>query len=101
MSQSLNRCSRSILLPVLSLVVLLCLTFSSAAQTNITRVEYYIDADPGFGNGTALAHAPGQQLDDLLIQLNPADLSSGVHQLWVRALDENGRWSLSNRWLFF
>ena len=71
------------------------------AQANIIRVEYYIDADPGYGNGSALSFTAATQLSNLAINIDPSSLFSGVHQLGVRALDANGNWSLVNRWLFF
>ena len=39
----------------------LCLSYATA-QTNITRVEYYIDTDPGYGNGTEAAISPSPEL---------------------------------------
>jgi hypothetical protein len=89
-----------------AIYLLTCLSFVMAclqakAQTDITRVEYYIDVDPGWGNGTSLSFAAGVQLANLPINIDPSTLSSGVHQLGVRAQDANGKWSLDNRWLFF
>ncbi|GAA4343086.1 hypothetical protein GCM10023184_43110 [Flaviaesturariibacter amylovorans] len=71
------------------------------AQSNISRVEYYVDADPGTGAATALPVTPATQLPGLSIQLDPASLSPGVHVLGARARDEQGSWSLAHRWLFF
>ena len=71
------------------------------AATNITRLEYYLDTDPGKGNATALSITPGTNLQDLVIPVNAATLSEGVHRLHVRALNANGNWSLTNTWLFY
>lgn len=92
-------CRKGLLL--LHALACLSLGYNLNAQPNVTRVEYYIDTDPGRGGATAISITPGQQLDNLSIQLNPANLSSGVHRLAVRALDANGKWSLDNRWLFY
>ncbi len=70
------------------------------AQPNITRVEYYIDADPGYNNATALTITAGTNLTNLAININPTTLSQGVHILGVRAKDANGAWSQDNRWIF-
>ncbi|MBW6513947.1 MAG: hypothetical protein K0B87_04225 [Candidatus Syntrophosphaera sp.] len=70
------------------------------AGADIDRVEYYFDADPGFGSGSALALTPGEDiLIDALIDL-PA-LSSGMHRLYLRARDTDGVWSQNNSRLFF
>ncbi|MFT3827110.1 MAG: T9SS type A sorting domain-containing protein [Chitinophagaceae bacterium] len=70
-----------------------------AAAGNITELEYFIDTDPGAGNGTKLGvNAPdlsGQQLT-----VNVTGLASGVHLLYIRSKDVNGKWSLTNFALF-
>jgi hypothetical protein len=71
------------------------------AATNINRVEYYLDTDPGFGNGISMTITPGTNLQDLVIPLNPATLSEGVHRLHIRARNTNGNWSLNNTLLFY
>ncbi len=71
------------------------------AATNITRLEYYVDADPGLGNATNIAITPGTNLVDVVIPVNPAVLGEGVHRLFVRARNANGNWSLTNTWLFY
>lgn len=65
----------------------------SASPRNITRAEYYVDADPGFGHATAVAITPGTSID----QAFTADLSAvtnGVHTLFVRVMDESRAWSI-------
>ncbi|RDC62515.1 CARDB domain-containing protein [Adhaeribacter pallidiroseus] len=71
------------------------------AQSNITRVEYYIDTDPGYGAGTPLTISPSKQLNDLSVSINPNSLANGVHELVVRAKNANEVWGLNQRWLFF
>lgn len=70
------------------------------AQPNVTRVEYYLDSDPGYGNATAVNIPSGTNLVNLTIDINPASVSQGVHILGVRAKDANGAWSHDNKWLF-
>jgi hypothetical protein len=74
---------------------------NAPATPNITRIEWYIDIDPGFGNANTLAITPGTDIADAIIPIDPATLTSGVHVLYARALDANGAWSLTNRWLFY
>jgi len=66
----------------------------------INKVEYYIDADPGFGNGTNVTISSSANIPDLLIPVNITSLSKGFHNIYVRSKDDAGKWSLTNRWLF-
>ncbi len=70
------------------------------AQPNITRVEYYLDHDPGYNDATAVSIAPGADLSNVTINIDPATLSYGIHLMGVRARDANGDWSHDNKWLF-
>lgn len=67
--------------------------------SDITRVEYYIDIDPGYGNGTVISTATGSNLIDRTFNIDPTSLSQGVHIIGVRARNANGNWSQDNRWL--
>jgi len=66
---------------------------ASDPDQNITRTEYYIDNDPGFGSGTFVSQTNGpDQTLNFLVDLD--GLSYGFHTLYVRSQDANGRWSL-------
>ncbi|HKO81726.1 MAG TPA: T9SS type A sorting domain-containing protein [Chitinophagaceae bacterium] len=67
---------------------------------NITEIEYFIDADPGLGNGYKAVFGPAGNIADQNIAVNIAGLPAGVHQLYIRSKDENGKWSLTNFSLF-
>ena len=69
-------------------------------QPNITRVEWFLDNDPGYGNATPVSISPGQNLANLAININLIPLNQGVHIVGVRSLDANGAWSLDNKWIF-
>lgn len=59
---------------------------------SVTAMEYFIDADPGFGAGTPLAVlAPAQTITGSS-GINTASLSEGIHRVYVRARDAYGRW---------
>jgi hypothetical protein len=74
------------------------MTFSTtppAAAVNLTNAEYFVDTDPGAGNGTAIAITPGLAVTDLLVPVNVNTLTEGNHKLFVRFKDVNGLWSVS------
>jgi hypothetical protein len=66
------------------------------AQPNITKVEYFIDADPGIGNGTVSPITAGTNIANQTISFNPTALSPGVHFVGVRSRDANGFWSFTS-----
>lgn len=70
------------------------------AQPNITRVEYYIDTDPGYGAATAISITTAVNIINQTININPTALTEGIHLLDLRALDANGSWSLNQRLIF-
>jgi hypothetical protein len=70
------------------------------AQPNITRVEYFYDTDPGFGNGTPVTINPASNIADISFNANLTSLNEGLHNLFIRSRDANGKWSLTNRFLF-
>lgn len=63
-------------------------------NTQVTKVEYFIDDDPGFGNGTAVSIPANQSSLDESIVVDITDVSIGVHRLYIRAKDSRGRWSI-------
>jgi hypothetical protein len=77
------------------------IAITPAALTNITRVEYYVDTDPGLGNGIAATITPATNLTDITFSINPVPLVPGVHIIGTRSLTANGLWSKTNFWLFF
>jgi|GEM_PF-4770758 len=62
-------------------------------STSITALEYFIDADPGFGAGTALSAAAGSPVM-LDFTANLPSLSLGNHKISIRAKDANNKWSI-------
>jgi hypothetical protein len=69
---------------------------SATNLANITRVEYAIDTDPGYGNGIPFNFVYNNTINfiDSIINL-PSNLSLGTHKLYMRTRDANGRWSLT------
>ncbi len=70
------------------------------AAPNVNRVEWYVDSDPGYGNGTAISITAAQNLQNLAINIDLVPLSQGVHIVGIRSRDVNGAWSIDNKWLF-
>ncbi len=82
------------------LLTLVCFSFTLIAQPNITRVEYYVDADPGYGHGTTVTIVPSNDISNASFNVNFSALANGVHIVGVRSKDVNGAWSIDNKWLF-
>ncbi|MBA4851549.1 3-coathanger stack domain-containing protein [Emticicia sp. BO119] len=61
----------------------------------LVKAEYFVDTDPGFGSGINIPITTGQTtLSGINFNLNYGSLSNGKHLLWVRAKDEQGKWSI-------
>lgn len=67
-----------------------------AAAQNITAVEYFIDTDPGFGNATPISITPGLNVSNVTANINTAGLTNGVHRVFFRSKNVNGKWSITN-----
>ncbi len=64
-----------------------------AEALNLVALEYFIDEDPGFGNGNSVAAGPEPAID-MTFEADLSAIAPGEHTLFVRALDETGSWSL-------
>lgn len=60
--------------------------------TQITRVEYFWDNDPGFGKGTPIAITPGEEVNLENLEIPTDGLSLGSHELFIRSFGYDG-WS--------
>jgi hypothetical protein len=79
--------------------VFLLLSMHLCAQT-INKVEYFVDTDPGFGNGTDVVITAAANIPDLLIPVDIAALAKGFHNVYLRSKNNAGNWSLTRRWMF-
>jgi hypothetical protein len=59
---------------------------------NITAVEYFVDNDPGHGNGTTIPITAGQSLNELAFTFPVTSLTNGFHVLSTRAKNADGHW---------
>ncbi len=64
--------------------------------SNIIAAEYFIDADPGIGNGTALTIS-GVNIDEVVPVTTQNTLPNGQHILFIRVKNANNKWSLYAR----
>ncbi|MCF8298580.1 MAG: hypothetical protein K9J13_13615, partial [Saprospiraceae bacterium] len=65
---------------------------NSLGFPDINAVEYFIDTDPGYGNGTSVNLAPDSIINQAFT-INLNGINPGIHTLFFRALDDNGIWS--------
>ncbi len=72
-------------------------TSGGSSIANIVKAEFFIDADPGFGNATNIAITAATNIADYVTSvINPHTLSAGVHNFFIRTQDANGVWSITN-----
>jgi hypothetical protein len=61
---------------------------------NLVQLEYFIDTDPGFGNGTPVnVPVPQPDLNNFAFSISTTGLPQGYYRLYLRSRDANGRWS--------
>ncbi len=74
---------------------------SPYVSKTITEAEYFIDTDPGEGNGTSLPVADGtwdESMEYLLAEgIESSPLSLGQHSLFVRVRDSYNVWSVPRK----
>jgi hypothetical protein len=70
-------------------------------KSTIIAAEYFIDADPGVGNGTAFSVTASEDSIAVSTNIITPNLSGGWHTLYVRALNNSGVWSLYEGRRFF
>jgi hypothetical protein len=58
-------------------------------------MEWFIDKDPGPGNGTAITNTQVLDITDLSVPVPLTGIKHGVHRLFIRTMDGHGSWSLS------
>jgi len=78
------------------LIFFLAITVRSVLHAEtITSAEYFIDVDPGEGNGTTLKAKDGafdESTEEVETFFNTEGLSIGTHTVYVRFKDSNGQW---------
>lgn len=74
--------------------------FGAFAHGQITRIEYFVDNDPGQGKAT---NVPLTENDDGYVNFNVPlqTITEGFHSLYVRTRQSDGKWSHTDRRVFF
>jgi Bacterial Ig-like domain/Secretion system C-terminal sorting domain len=72
-----------------------------AAAPNINKMEYFIDADPGFGVGTDVPVTSGTSINGLAVSVSLASVADGFHTLTFRTRDANLKWSVAHSTPFY
>lgn len=71
-----------------------------AAPADINYLEYFIDNNVNFGNGTPISITPGVDIAGLNTNINITGLVAGIHRLYIRSRDADGKYSLTNIRIF-
>jgi gliding motility-associated-like protein len=69
------------------------ITAAISDASNITRAEYFFDADPGAGNATSIPVAAGASVS-FTVNLPTATLQPGFHFLAIRIKGADGKWGI-------
>ncbi len=67
---------------------------NAGTMTDITGLEYFIDADPGTGSATPITVATPADSISIVETLNTSALITGSYTVNVRAQNQNGDWGL-------
>lgn len=73
---------------------------SSGAASLLSAAEYFIDTDPGQGNGIPIALASATDASGINVMVDLTALSPAVHRIYVRTKDEGDKWSITNYGVF-
>ncbi|MDX1629936.1 MAG: hypothetical protein R3345_14610, partial [Fulvivirga sp.] len=88
--------------PLIIILAVFSLVYTSRAQEDIVAMEYYIDDDPGQGLGTPISITQGQTVDiNFTIPTSSMGLANGPHVLVIRAQQVTGEWGLYESRLFY
>ena len=81
-------------------ILFFLLIIASAKAQTVSRIEYFIDTDPGFGLGT---NVPVTATSTINTSFNFAvsSLSDGIHLIGIRSQDQNLFWSLTQTNAFY
>ena len=75
------------------------ISFEVTGDKKLSAAEYYIDTDPGDGNGTPMSAEDGafdQGLENISVNFDTSGLATGLHTLYVRVKNSEGHWGTPN-----
>jgi hypothetical protein len=67
---------------------------STGNAPDITAAEFFVDTDPGVGNGTAITPISSGNTVSFTTPIATTSLAPGFHFLAIRTKDNNGQWGL-------
>jgi|GEM_PF-4630886 len=76
------------------LSLFLCFPLFLESQ-NITEIEYFINTDPGIGEGTSISNFVADEDVSLTANIDISSIDNGVHYLYIRAKDNEDNWGLT------
>jgi HYR domain len=74
---------------------------SSSALSNVVKLEYFIDNDPGQGLGVDVPITAGTTINNQSFTYNVSSITDGIHLISVRAKTANGFWSIVQTSAFY
>ncbi|MDP3912340.1 MAG: T9SS type A sorting domain-containing protein [Bacteroidota bacterium] len=69
----------------------------NASSQNVVQGEYFIGSDPGFGQATRFAVSPESDINQTINIPHNLFPSPGYHFVFIRTMDENGKWGLTGK----
>jgi len=79
------------------LLCVICVIIASVSAQNISRIEYFFNTDPGFGQATGVTgFTPSDNVAGFPLSIDVSSVSDGVNILYLRSKDSNGNWSITN-----
>ena len=77
--------------------------FEVTGEKHISGAEYFIDNDPGLGNGISISPFDGsfdQTIESITAEIDTSDLSLGLHTIYIRMKDSEDHWGTSKGYKF-
>jgi sugar lactone lactonase YvrE len=74
---------------------------TASTYTNNTKVEYYIDTDPGVGSGNNVPVSANDTINLTNFPIPTTGLANGIHNLYVRAKTSNNLWNVIDQRTFY
>ena len=65
----------------------LLIAINVQSQTNVTKVEYFFDTDPGFGLANNISITAATDISDQLYNVDISNISNGFHNFYIRSKD--------------
>jgi len=72
------------------------ITSLSSTIPQISKAEYFIDTDPGVGNGIVISGITSADSIAKVLAINLTGISVGLHRLYIRARNTSGVWSIAD-----